>query len=84
MELMELTESTMERKVVHAENELRKNQLDETCKAIDDIEWDRDLDDDIDATIQLTALKNLKKCQLVSWKQFRTKNGLSNEVLKGA
>lgn len=80
---MELTESTMKRKVMHAENKLRKKVLNDICKKIDDIEGDRHLDDDIDATIQLAALENLKKRQLASWRQFRTKNGLSNEALQG-
>lgn len=81
---MKLTESTMKRKVMYAENGLRKDQLNDTCEAIDNIEWNRDLDNDLDATIQLAALKKLKKSQLSSWRQFRTKNGLSNEALVGA
>jgi hypothetical protein len=46
--------------------------------------WNHKLDGNLDATIQLTALKKLKKSQLASWRQFRTKNGLSNDALIGA
>lgn len=75
-----ITENTMKRRIMFAENKTRKNQLNEVCKQIDGIEWNRDLDDNLDATIELSALKKLKKSQLASWRQFRTKNDLSNLV----
>jgi len=78
---MELTKETMKRKIMHKENKLRKNQINELCKAVDLIERDCTLDNDLDATIQLSALRKLKKSQLASWRHFRTKNGLSNDVL---
>jgi hypothetical protein len=77
------TQETIDRKIMQEENKLRKNQIDDICKKINKIEWDRDLDDDTEATIQLAALKRLKKSQLSSWRQFRTKNGLSNDALVG-
>jgi hypothetical protein len=81
---MNLTKETIDRKVMFAENKLRKDQIDDIRKAIDDIEWNRDLDNDYKATIKLMALKKLEKRQLASWRQFRTKNGLSNDALVGA
>ncbi len=78
-----LTKSIAKRRVMFAENEIRREQLNELHKQIDDIEWNRDLDDNLDATIELIALKKLKRSQLASWRQFRTKNGLSNGALEG-
>ncbi len=75
---------TMQRKIMFVENRLRKEQINEICKRIASIEGDKTLDNDIDAIIHLKSLKKLKKSQLTSWRQFRTKNGLSNDVLINA
>lgn len=80
---MNLTERTITRKMMFAENKLRKTQLDNLCKAIDDIEWNRTLDNNNDATIQLETLKRLRNNHLTSWQQFRTENGLSKISLAG-
>lgn len=84
---MELTDrfpqETIDRKVNFARNTLLKDQLNEVCKKIDRIEYNRNFDDDVEKQIELLALKKTKKGQLTAWKSFRTKLGLSNDVLKG-
>lgn len=83
---MELTDrfqkTTIDRKVGFAQNKLLKNQLNEICKKIDRIEYSWDFDNNSEKQIELLALKKVKKSQLALWKRFRTKLGLSNELLK--
>ena len=75
--------STVKRKVVSAENKLRKEQVDRLFRDLARFESENtDKIDELEIGVEFEAMKKLGKTQLAAWRQFRTKNGISNELLE--
>lgn len=76
-------ESTVKRQVVRAENRLRHEQVDGLFRNLARYESEHDDLDDLEVGAKFRAMKKLARANLAAWRQFRTKNGISNELLEG-
>lgn len=77
-------ETTVKRKIVFAENNIREEQVDKLFWDLAAFESDNMVRiDELEIGAIFMAMKKVAKAQLAAWRQFRTKNGMSNDLLEG-